>query len=56
MNAARIAELLRELADELEDADDKDPPAREPQRKKRVIVDEVSRARARRNLERRGLL
>ena len=55
MNAARIAKLLRALADELE-ADADAPHSDEPRPKRAPPVDEIAKARARQNLQKRGLL
>lgn len=60
MNRRRVAALLRELADELEQDDD--PPAERPRPRREVLapkpetpVDDVTRARARRLLRRTGV-
>lgn len=60
MNRRRVAALLRELADELEQ---EDAPKREPAPQRRqvqrptpeTVPDEVTRARARRLLRRSGV-
>jgi hypothetical protein len=55
VNASRVAALLRELADALEEPGPGDlpphPPRREPDQ---VRVDEIARAKARRALRRLG--
>ncbi len=60
MNRRRVAALLRELADELEQEDDPQPAPPRPRRevlapKPEVNVDDVTRARARRLLRRTGV-
>lgn len=64
MNAARVAALLRELADELERDEAQPapqparraPPPRRPRPVPEMQIDEVTRAKARRVLRRAGVV
>lgn len=56
MNAARVATLLRELADALEEPGESSDlrPAPKPRKPEPVRVDDIARAKARRALRKLG--
>ena len=56
MNRARVAALLRELADEVESADEEAHAERPKRERPKVTVTDVDRARARRSLAKLGML
>ena len=60
MNAARVAQALRDLADAIEDGDGAEAPAAPRRRRERAIpepsqpIDELARARVQKTLREKG--